>query len=70
MKKLVALSLLAALTGAGLSVAPAASAHSATSGMAVAAGTVTSASGGAMPGATVDLYAWPSDAVLKVMKPG
>jgi hypothetical protein len=70
MKKLVALSLLAALTGAGLSVVPAASAHSATSGMAVVAGTVTSASGGAMPGATVELYAWPSDAVLKVMKPG
>jgi hypothetical protein len=39
-------------------------------GAAVAAGTVTSSSGAAMPGATVDLYAWPSDAVLTAMKPG
>lgn len=40
------------------------------SGAAVAAGTVTDPSGAAMPGAAVDLYAWPSDAVLAAMKPG
>jgi hypothetical protein len=37
---------------------------------AVAGGTVTSASGAAMPGVAVDLYAWPSDAVLQAMKAG
>ncbi len=43
----------------------------ATSDMAsVAGGTVTSASGATMPSVAVDLYAWPSDAVLKAMKPG
>ena len=42
----------------------------AAAGLAVAGGTVTSASGAAMPGVAVDLYAWPSDAVLKEMKPG
>lgn len=42
----------------------------ATAGMAVATGTVTGASGTAMPDTIVDLYAWPSDAVLKAMKPG
>ncbi len=36
----------------------------------VAGGTVTSTSGAAAPGAVVDLYAWPSDAVLKAMEPG
>jgi hypothetical protein len=45
-------------------------ASSASSGMAVAAGTVTSPGGTAMPGVSVELYAWPSDAVLKAMKPG
>lgn len=41
------------------------------SGMAtVAGGTVTGIDGAAMPGTAVDLYAWPSDAVLKAMKPG
>ena len=40
------------------------------SGMAVAGGTVTSAGGAAMPGVTVDLYAWPSDAVLQALRPG
>jgi hypothetical protein len=45
-------------------------ARSASSGMVVAVGTVTSPSGAAMPGMAVDLYAWPSDAVLKAMKPG
>lgn len=40
------------------------------SGMPVAAGVVTSASGAAMGGVTVDLYAWPSDAVLQALKPG
>lgn len=37
--------------------------EAASSGMAVAGGTVTSASGVAMAGQTVDLYAWPSDAI-------
>lgn len=46
------------------------SSSSASSGVAVAGGTVTSASGTAMPGVTVDLYAWPSDAVLLALKPG
>ncbi len=42
-----------------------------TAGMAaVAGGTVVSTSGTAMPDVVVDLYAWPSDAVLKAMKPG
>lgn len=40
------------------------------SGAAVATGTITSVRGAAMPGAAVDLYAWPSDAVLAAMKPG
>lgn len=39
-------------------------------GLAVAGGTVASASGAAMGGQTVDLYAWPSDAVLQALKPG
>ncbi|HVB41748.1 MAG TPA: hypothetical protein VNF47_03440 [Streptosporangiaceae bacterium] len=43
---------------------------SGSSGAAVAAGTVTGPGGAAMPGVAVDLYAWPSDAVLKAMKPG
>jgi len=38
--------------------------------VAVAAGTVASPSGAAAGGVPVDLYAWPSDAVLKAMKPG
>lgn len=41
-----------------------------TGGMAVAGGTVAGATGTAMPGATVDLYAWPSDAVQKALRPG
>ena len=40
------------------------------SGVAVAAGTVTGPDGAAIGGATVDLYAWPSDAILRAMKPG
>src|SRR5215469_8364117 len=40
------------------------------SGAAVAFGTVTSANGTAMADQTVDLYAWPSDAVQKALKPG
>jgi hypothetical protein len=43
---------------------------SALAGAVVAAGTVTSPSGAAVPGVTVDLYAWPSDAVLSAIKPG
>lgn len=39
-------------------------------GMAVAGGTVTSAGGTALAGQAVDLYAWPSDAVQKALKPG
>jgi hypothetical protein len=42
----------------------------ASSGVAVAGGAVTSATGTAMPGVTVDLYAWPSDAVQQALKPG
>ncbi len=38
--------------------------------MAVAGGTVTSASGAAMAGQVVALSAWPSDAVQKALKPG
>ena len=45
-------------------------AGSASPGAAVAAGAVTNPGGAAMPGVTVDLYAWPSDAVLKAMRPG
>lgn len=42
----------------------------ATGGMAVAGGTMLNASGVAMPGVAVNLYAWPSDAVLQALKPG
>jgi len=56
--------------GARLSVAPAASAQVRASGMAVATGTVTSASGAAMPGETFGLYAWPTDSVLQALKVG
>jgi len=38
--------------------------------VAVVGGMVTGASGAAMPGAAVSLYAWPSDAVLQAMKAG
>jgi hypothetical protein len=66
------------LLAASLTVSPAhAGARSSNSastvaaaGMAVAGGTVTSASGAAVPGVAVDLYAWPPDAVLKEMNPG
>ena len=40
------------------------------SSVTVATGTITSPSGAAMPGVTVDLYAWPSDAVLSAIMPG
>jgi len=43
---------------------------SVSSGVAVATGTVTGPTGAAEPDATVDVYAWPSDAVLQAMKPG
>ena len=43
---------------------------SASAGAAVAAGVVTSDSGAAMPDATVELYAWPSDAVQQALRPG
>jgi len=39
-------------------------------GVAVAGGAAISTSGAAMSGQTVDLYAWPSDAVLQALKPG
>lgn len=43
----------------------------ASSGMTpVASGTVTTASGAAMPGETVGLYAWPDDAVLNALPVG
>src|ERR1700729_1581995 len=65
---LLALSLTASSAHAG---ARASSPTAATSGTAaVAGGTVTSITGAAMGNQTVDLYAWPSDAVLKAMKPG
>lgn len=44
--------------------------RSASSGIAVAGGTITSASGAAMAGQTVDLYDWPSDAVQQALGPG
>lgn len=37
---------------------------------AVAAGIVSGPTGAAMPGVTVELYAWPSDAVQRALKPG
>jgi len=68
---------ISALISACLVVTPTALATShasqpgaASSGVAVAGGTVTSASGTAMAGQSVDLYAWPSDAVLQALKPG
>jgi hypothetical protein len=54
-----------ALMGAGAAI-PGGSSSAAM----VATGTVTSASGTAMPGAEVDLYAWPSDAVQSGLTPG
>src|ERR1700722_212053 len=39
-------------------------------GVPVAAGIVTGTTGAAMPGATVDLYAWPADPVLSALKSG
>ncbi len=63
--------LAASLTvGSAHAGARASSPTAATSGMAaVAGGTVTSVSGAVMPGVAVNLYAWPSDAVLQAMKP-
>jgi len=55
-----------AVTGAGTVLRTGAAADR----VAVAGGTVTGAAGAAMPGVTVRLYAWPSDAVLRAMKPG
>lgn len=43
---------------------------SASSSVAVAVGTVTGSSGATMQGVTVNLYAWPYDAVLQALKPG
>jgi hypothetical protein len=40
------------------------------SGVTVAVGTITGPGGAAMPGVRVDLYAWPTDAVLSAMRPG
>jgi hypothetical protein len=61
----------AALLVVALAVNPAhARESSSTSETTVAAGTVTGTSGTATPGTTVDLYAWPSDAVLNALKPG
>jgi hypothetical protein len=53
-----------------LPVGASAASASALSGVAVATGTVTSSTGMPMPDVAVDLYAWPSDAVLSAMKPG
>ena len=60
-KWFVALSLLVALAGGGLTIGPAASAQVPDSEMTVATGTVTTASGAAMSDETVGLYAWPQD---------
>ncbi len=60
----------AALTLGVLAPASAGASTAASSGVGVAAGTVTNASGAAMADVLVDLYAWPSDSVLKAMKPG
>jgi hypothetical protein len=54
----------------GASVGGSIAGHSASSAAMVGIGTVTTASGAAMPGAAVDLYAWPSDAVQSALKPG
>lgn len=62
--------LFAALLAVSVTVSPA-HASSGTARMpAVATGTVTSFAGVALPGVTLDLYAWPSDAVQRAMKPG
>jgi hypothetical protein len=70
----LALAALAATVVASPAVAGASSsshhAPNSASGMAVAAGTLTNPSRVAMAGAVVDLYAWPSDAVLQALKPG
>ena len=59
-----AAAILPALPGAAsLPAAPA------SSGVTVATGTVASASGRALPGVAVDLYAWPSDRVLQALRP-
>lgn len=58
----------AVLLTAGLLSLPASAA--ATASALVATGTVTTAGGKAMPGATVDLYAWPPDPVLHRLKTG
>jgi hypothetical protein len=55
-----------AAAGTGNSLRPGTAAGMA----AIAGGTVTGASGAAMPGVTIELYAWPSDRVLAAMKPG
>jgi hypothetical protein len=55
---------------ASAGAAPAVAAPRVSSGVPVAAGTVTGMSGAAMPGTTVDLYAWPSDAALKALPAG
>ena len=69
-KWFVALSLLVALAGGGLTIGPAASAQVPDSEMTVATGTVTTASGAAMSDETVGLYAWPQDSKLEALKSG
>jgi hypothetical protein len=65
------IALSAAALAVSITVVPLqASASSTASGVAVASGTVTTPGGAAASGIPVDLYAWPSDAVLKAMKPG
>jgi hypothetical protein len=61
---------LAAATVVGALTLPVSAGASTATSAAVATGTVIASSGAAMPGATVDLYAWPSDAVLRAMKVG
>jgi hypothetical protein len=67
-RRVIALGL--AALAASLMVVPVSADASSTSSVAVATGTVTGPTGAAASGAPVDLYAWPSDAVLKAMKPG
>jgi hypothetical protein len=56
---------------AGLALPSSAATNSGSgSGQLVATGTVRATGGQGMPGATVSLYAWPSDGVLQSLKPG
>src|SRR5271169_4485040 len=68
MRRALAVAAAAGLLVSGLMSLPAAA--SARSAELVATGTVVGATGHAMPGAVVDLYAWPPQQVLITLKPG